>query len=969
MLVSHLHANGSTTLDYSMLGYFAAALPVFFMFGSLALFQLSRFRLSEPYLPVSVLVLLLGTMVGGLLDVSLPVLSITNTASVLVLGYGVITRQLLNPLRERATRLELLAQLGRSTTATLELDELLHRTVQLIRKAFRYEGVSILLVEGEFVVLRASTFAEPELGEGRLRLRIGTEGVTGWVAAHGAPVLSPDVSKDSRFVASKDRKTESEVAVPIRLKDKVIGVLDAQSNVREGFTQEDVFTLQTVSDQLAIAIENARLYEAARQELAERERAERVLRESEEKFRNLAEQSPNMIFINSHGRLVYVNRQCEPVTGYTREELYDPEFDILELIAPEHREVVIASYRRHAAGQDVKPYEYALWTKTGKKIHVILTSKLITYDGRTAMLGIATDISTRKRTERFLETLNTASLAMERALSPEQIFEIAGDELKRLGLSAVILLADDERKTLRTVYVSYDTEAKERVERLTGIRIDDLSLSVAEEHALKRVIDARETIYMSDHVPIWSGLPRRLERSMRRGCEILGFSRSVACPLWIESEVFGLLFVESPDLSEEDAPALTAFANQMAAAWRKTRLLQDLQTSLEELEETQAQLLQSQKMEAIGRLAGGVAHDFNNLLTVISGYTDVLLSKVGATESMRKELVEIESAAKRAARLTSQLLNFSRRPVLEPEILDLNQVIEAMEEMLRRLIGEHIELTLAMNASPCRVEADRGQIEQALLNMAVNARDAMPDGGTLVIGTANHVVDPLHSGPDIEASSYVKLSVGDTGHGMDEDTRTKIFEPFYTTKEIGKGTGLGLFMVYGTVKQIGGSIHVESKPFGGTTLTILLPQVPATGDPRSLESDRPERLDGAETILLVEDDAAVRRLTGQVLRNQGYRVLEADRALEAVTINERFSEHIHLLITDMIMPGGMNGRDLVNRLLGSRPDTSILYISGYSETEILPPNHESSRHLLPKPFSPQTLLQEVRRILDSAKTC
>jgi signal transduction histidine kinase/CheY-like chemotaxis protein len=371
-------------------------------------------------------------------------------------------------------------------------------------------------------------------------------------------------------------------------------------------------------------------------------------------------------------------------------------------------------------------------------------------------------------------------------------------------------------------------------------------------------------------------------------------------------------------------------------------------------------LRQSQRMEAVGRLAGGIAHDFNNLLTVILGYTEMLLEQQ-RDETGSSDLQGIRRAATRAADLTRQLLAFSRRQVLQPKVLRLNELVTETANMLRRLIGENIRLHLDLPADVWPVRADPTQLDQIILNLAINARDAMPGGGDLSIRTANVRADAafVTGRAGMVPGSYVQLSVEDTGTGMDAETLQHIFEPFFTTKGLGKGTGLGLATVYGIVKQSGGWVYCLSEPGRGTRFQVFLPRA-EEGDLSSSPAPRDLR-GGSETILLVEDEAPVRRIARTILERAGYRVLEASTAEEALGVA---AGPVSLLLTDVIMPG-MSGRDLALRLLSDRPDLKVIYMSGYPDEalgghEIL----EAEVAFLEKPFTADGLLAKVRSVLD-----
>jgi len=380
----------------------------------------------------------------------------------------------------------------------------------------------------------------------------------------------------------------------------------------------------------------------------------------------------------------------------------------------------------------------------------------------------------------------------------------------------------------------------------------------------------------------------------------------------------------------------------------------------------ETQLVQSQKMEAVGRLAGGIAHDFNNLLTVITGYVSLILCRLGNENPFHKEMVEIQKAAEKTADLTRQLLAFSRKQVLQPKIVSLNHIVSGMEILLRRLIGEDIELSIVLEKNVPTVMVDPGQIGQIVINLAVNARDAMPKGGKLTIETKIIDLDDsfAQENPSLLHGPHVVLSVSDTGVGMDRETMSKIFEPFFTTKEKGKGTGLGLSTAYGIVNQSRGHISAESIPGKGTTFRIYLPKT--DGIETSSEEVRSEEAGGGEeTVLVVEDEPVVRTLVTEILAAKGYPVLSAGSGEEATLLSRDFKGPIHLLVTDVVMTG-MNGRDLADRISAERPGIKVLFMSGYTDDAI--GHHgvlEDGIEFLSKPFSPATLVNKVRKILDA----
>jgi two-component system, cell cycle sensor histidine kinase and response regulator CckA len=441
------------------------------------------------------------------------------------------------------------------------------------------------------------------------------------------------------------------------------------------------------------------------------------------------------------------------------------------------------------------------------------------------------------------------------------------------------------------------------------------------------------------------------------------------------------LFVSATIGEELAIDAMHQGATDYVLKQRLGRLVPSVQRALRERDErkerkkaeealiqSEKQFRQAQKMEAVGRLAGGIAHDFNNLLTVIMGYSHVIAAELGREHPLHSKIEETQKAGERAAILVRQLLAFSRKQPLEPKNLNLNNVVANLESMLQRLIGADIRLAITLDPSNALVRADQAQLEQVIMNLVVNARDAMTQGGTLTIDTAQvelaksplYHVDPLPPGP------YVKLSVRDTGSGMDRATQAHIFEPFFTTKEEGKGSGLGLSTVFGIVTQSGGGIDVTSRVGHGTRFDIFFPRVAA---------DRQEALNlrasvqpsgGTETILLVEDDSSVRTLLRDALQKLGYRVIEAKHGLEACLLASQEIDRLDLLLTDMVMPG-MGGRELAQHLITIKPDLRILFMSGFTDDiGILAGHEQGTSGFLQKPFTPELLARTVRKILDNS---
>jgi PAS domain S-box-containing protein len=416
-----------------------------------------------------------------------------------------------------------------------------------------------------------------------------------------------------------------------------------------------------------------------------------------------------------------------------------------------------------------------------------------------------------------------------------------------------------------------------------------------------------------------------------------------------------------------DNRALSLDCYETTIEWEGKRAILATVVDITDLRKTEEQFRQAQRMEAVGRLAGGIAHDFNNLLTAILGYTELVMSDLGTEHACASDMSEIRSAGQSAVRLTRQLLAFSRRQILQPRVLDLNQVISRMDALLRRVIGEDIALETRLGNALNRVNADPGQIEQVLMNLVVNARDAMPEGGKLMIETANVDLDESYASrhPSTSPGRHVLLAVTDTGIGMSEETVRRLFEPFFTTKEAGKGTGLGLATVYGIVKQSQGSIWVYSEPDHGSTFKIYLPAAAADADAEAMPEDVPRPLSGTETILVVEDQLEVRGIIRATLLRNGYTVLEATTGEEALAVSRGHTSPIHLLFTDVVMPG-LSGRRLAQTLAGERPGLRVIYTSGYTDDAIV--RHgvlEPGLAFLQKPYTSNALLRKVREVLEA----
>jgi signal transduction histidine kinase len=543
-------------------------------------------------------------------------------------------------------------------------------------------------------------------------------------------------------------------------------------------------------------------------------------------------------------------------------------------------------------------------------------------------------------------------------LNIEEVYERFAEEVHRLiPFDRIVINVNNIKKN--TVTIAYASGIE-----VPGRQVGDvipLHSSVNQEIIRTRSSLLIQTENMAELVTLFPTLQPYLQ---------VGLHSMMMIPLISKDQVIGILHfrsIKSNAYSEEHLKLAERVGSQIAGAIANAKLFTEHLHSEEEKAALQEQFRQSQKMEAIGRLGGGIAHDFNNLLTIIKGYSQLSLLDLKENDPLWGNIQEIQKATQRATDLTRQLLAFSRRQILDLKVIYLNTFLQDLDKMLHRILGEDIELTTLVADDLGKVKIDPSQLEQVILNLAVNARDAMPSGGKLTLETANVELDEEYARAHIGVTPgrYIRLSVSDTGIGMPKEVKENVFEPFFTTKEKGKGTGLGLSTVYGIVKQIGGNIWVYSEPEHGTTFKIYLPRVEEELDSLKLRDETDSLPRGSETVLLVEDEPLVRDLAHRLLKQQGYNVLEAANGVQALRVaQEHAGETIHLLQTDVVMPQ-MGGKELANQLKILRPEVKVLYTSGYTDDAIV--HHgvlEPGINFLQKPFSPATLAQKVREVLD-----
>jgi PAS domain S-box-containing protein len=708
--------------------------------------------------------------------------------------------------------------------------------------------------------------------------------------------------------------------------------------------------------------------EGLEREIADRRSAEEALVVSESEHRSLFDNATMGIYRSTiDGKIVKANEAFAKMLGYdsVNEVLRcDLEKDIY--FDPAQRAKLIAERFPSGAADGLE----IVWKKKdGNPIWVHLNAKAVSDDqGDIVYFDTCVhDVTKRVQAEESLQEANERALKdyeqlVERIAALGQTLGNARDltaifrALRDFAVVSVpcdglaISLYDQEKETRRVAFCW--TEGKEFDPRdVSDIPVRDgttgraiKSGNVLIDNNYHQALQETQTV-----ITVGEQIDERTPRS------------ALSAPMSVMGRIVGCVEVQahkSESYQQEHATAMRMAASLAATAVENVRLIEREHAKEE-------QLRQSQKMEAVGKLAGGIAHDFNNLLTAITGYSELSLREINADTPLHSKISEIKKAGDRAASLTRQLLAFSRKQILQPKVLDLNAVIPEMEKMLRRLIGEDIVLETLLDAGLGQVKADPGQIEQIVMNLCVNARDAMPDGGRLTIQTNNiHLTQSYRNQQVlIREGRYVMLSVTDNGWGMDAETQARIFEPFFTTKELGKGTGLGLSTVYGIVKQSEGAIWVYSEVGKGTTFKIYLPRV---DQPNSQEVATESRAvpHGHETILVVEDEDIVRALATEILKQQGYRVLSAINGEDGLRRFKEFDGAIDLLITDVVMPR-MSGRELAENVALIRPETRILYMSGFTDDAIV--RHgvlDDGVFFIQKPFSPDALALKVRTVLD-----
>lgn len=879
---------------------------------------------------------------------------------------GDMAHRLVDEINLRYNEATLIQEIGQAISMILDIDGLLKYIMESLEKRLDFNRGMIMMADKEKKRLTFSVGYgySPEENDylSKFSFRLDnpqSKGVAVLTFKQQRPFLIDDVSKIKQDISPKSlefvyrMQTRSFISVPIVYKGESLGILLVDNpKLGRKLSQSDLNLLLGIAPQIAISINNAISY--------------KKIQESEERFRSLSSNSPDIIYtIGNDGAFTYVNPAWERILGHRTEEVIGQYFT--HFIKPDE----VSPYKQ--IFKDTRDLKKTVRDLTGTILHQngseryfsLSAAPNLDAEGKViGVVGIFKDITDRQLAEEALqyrvglEKLITSISTHFINLASEEINPEINLALKQIGTfarteRAYIFRFIDSGVKVENTHVWCAAQTTPPLSHFEGASKQDLpwffdKLGRQEVVSIPEVAQLPPEAEVEKNVFLFRGIKSLLCVPMVYGGNLIGF-------LGFDS------FGEEQDWSEEITTLLTIvgeiFAHALERLWVE-----------EEKKKLEEQLRQSQKMEAIGRLAGGVAHDFNNMLTGIIGYADLILLSLNRDHPLIGKVEEIKKAGKRAASLTQQLLAFSRKQMLQPKVLDLNLVVTDLEKMLQRLIGEDITLKTQLEPGLFRVKVDPNQMGQVLMNLVVNARDAMARGGAITIETANVVLDLAFGrkrGVSLQPGPYVLLEVRDTGVGMDPETRSHIFEPFFTTKELGKGTGLGLSTVYGIIKQSGGYIWVESRPEDGTTFQIFLPQAEGQA---AVQDGLPQAtilLQGSETILVVEDNELVRTLTSETLKQYGYRVIEAPGGEQALKVIGEYAEKIDLLLTDVVMPG-LNGRELADQTLSLRPGIKVLYMSGYADNTIVQYGVlNPGLAFIEKPFSPESLAGTVRQILSS----
>ena len=877
-----------------------------------------------------------------------------------------MTEEALKRSEEEARKLAsdkmVMADIGRIIGSTLNIEEVYERFAQEARKLIDFDRIAINLNDEEKGIAVSAYVSGKEVAGRKVGdiFPLAGSGNEEILRTKKTLIVCPRDKREIErqfptLVATYEAGLRSMMSVPLLSNQKVIGVLHLRSTKPDAYRKEDAVLAESIASQIAGAISNAQLYQ-------EQKRTEAAFKRSEAEARRLAQENAIMAEI---GQILCSTLDIDTVyerVSETVRKLIPFDRMAINIIQPEETAFII-------------PYVFGQNVSSRRKGDVIPLAGTVAAE----VTGTRTSILIRKgEMEEFARRFPGLLPLVEAGFQSMMVFPLVSQD-------RVIGILNIQRSTSDT-FTAENLRLGEKVGAQIAGAVANAQLYTAREKAERAHRESEEKYRLlveNANDAIFIIQDKVIRFSNPKTEELLGYeARELAQipftehlhPLDRESLWGGNGSGEEKILSgrtfrihNRKGREFWVELNSVAILWEERLATLNFARDITEQKKLEAQFLQAQKMEAVGRLAGGVAHDFNNLLTVINSHSQLALLELREWDPLREKFESIQKAGERAANLTRQLLAFSRRQVVEMKVIDLNNLLRDLEKMLHRVIGEDIKLETSLTDGLGRVKADPGQIEQAILNLVVNARDAMPSGGKLTIETGNEEVDQEFSGKHmgLKPGRYVRLSVSDTGVGMPPEVKERLFEPFFTTKEKGKGTGLGLSTVYGAVKQSGGEILIYSEPGFGTTAKIYLPAVdePLEAAKRKPGGERMPR--GSETILVVEDENEVRKLALGILSKQGYRVLEASHGGDALLMLEQTREPVQLLLTDVVMPG-INGPDFARRLKFIYPDLKVLYMSGYADNVIFQQGIlEQAVAFLQKPFTVEKLAGKVREVLDA----
>jgi len=826
-----------------------------------------------------------------------------------------LNKQLEDKVKQRTQRIEWLNSVLQSVRGINQLivrekdpDRLIQSACEILVAARDCHKAWIALIDesGEFVTTAESGLGKEFLALQRLLKRGKLVNCAQRALKKSGVILIQDPSTAcAECPLAKEAHARGSMAVGLEHGGKTFGLLSISIPKELMRDKEGLSLFEEAANDIAFGLHNMELEK-------ERKRAEQTLHAIFQSARD------GILMADAEsGRFVVANGAICQMLGYSAEEIKG--LSVADIHPTESLEYVRVQFDKQVRGEITLALDIPVKRKDGSVFPTDVNSAPLELEGRRYLVGIFRDITERKQGEEALR---------------EQTYEL-NERVKELDcLYNIARLIEKPDISLDEILQS-------------ALNLIPSAFQYPEIACARIILEGKEFRTKNFRETTWN-----LTRDIRTHGESIG--------------TLAVSYLEQRP-EKDEGPFVKEECNVLTAAAERLGHVIERMRTREERQKLEAQLQQSQKLEAIGTLAGGIAHDFNNILTVIIGNAELLSLSLGEDNPLQGRVEEISKGGKHAASLTHQLLAFSRKQILQPQVLDLNGIIPNMEKMLRRLIGEDIDLKTILAPDLGSVEADPGQIEQVIMNLVVNARDAMPTGGKLTIETTNVDLDETYASKHVavKPGPYVMMAISDNGTGIDEETRSNIFEPFFTTKRKGSGTGLGLSTVYGIVKQSKGNIWVYSEPEKGTTFKIYLPRLEKVAESSKKVKATAESLTGSETIMVVEDNETVRDMARSVLQRYGYSILDVPDGEEAIRVSEQYEGHIHLMVTDVVMPG-ISGRMLAEKLADKRPKMKVLYMSGYTDDTIF--HHgvlAKEIFFLQKPFTPKNLARKAREVLDS----